>query len=444
MSESPNTRKRAVPKSRAARFLGMAKMATGVAAGTLAERARKLGSGERPQLKDLLLTPANAQRMTRQLSDMRGAAMKLGQILSMEGNGLIPPELAEILSQLRSNATSMPDHQLFEVMAEALGNDWQEQFVSFSQRPVASASIGQVHSAESLDGEKLAVKIQYPGVADSIDSDVENMATLIGFTGLVPNQMDIEPLLNDAKRLLREEADYEAEARHLKAFNNHLQDDDRFIVPRVREELSTPHVLTMSFVEGASIEHLANESQSHIDRGMENLFALFFTELFDLQMVQTDPNFANYRYLIETDVKIGLLDFGATQIFKKTFTNNYLRLLKAVVGQNDDGILSAASKLGYDLEHASEEYKDLVLDIFYLVLEPLLNDQAYDFATNQINARAAELAQQSHEHRRDWTAPPTETLFIHRKLGGLYMLAERIGASVNLHKLLSPYLNGKN
>lgn len=447
MDESRNRRQKAVPKTRASRLFRMARMAGGVAAGALAERGRQLGNGKKPQLKDLILSPANARRVTRQLSDMRGAAMKLGQILSMDGAGIVPPELADILADLRANATSMPDSQLHAVMKDNLGEDWRSQFSSFSARPVASASIGQVHQAVSLDGEALAVKVQYPGVASSIDSDVDNMASLLGLTGLVPAQVDVKPLLDDAKKLLRQEADYETESEFLNAFYEHLKDDERFIIPSVYKRLSGPQVLTMSFIEGFSIEFLARERQEHIDQAMANLFALFFEELFELRMVQTDPNFANYRYLVnkaeDTPVKIGLLDFGATQRFTKKFTDSYRQLLKATIKQDDQKILSTANKLGYELEDASDEYKNFVLDIFYLALEPLLSDGVYDFSKEQLNARVADMAQESHEHRKDWTAPPTETLYIHRKLGGLYMLAERIGAKVNLSELLLPYLRSK-
>lgn len=442
---SDSKRSKPVPKSRSSRLLRMAGMATGIAASAVLEKGRQLANGQRPELKELFLTPANAKRVTKQLGEMRGAAMKLGQIISMEGEAIISPQLAEILADLRANATSMPATQLHAVMSEALGAKWRDQFASFANTPIASASIGQVHRAISLEGELLAVKVQYPGVADSIDSDVNNMATLLNLTRLVPKQIELDPLLSDAKKLLHQEADYLTEAKYLAAFESALKEDERFIVPQSHAVLSNQKILVMDYIDGAPIERLASESNDIINHAMTSLFSLFLLELFDLRMMQTDPNFANYRFQLDNDenVKIGLLDFGASQTYTKAFSANYLELVRATIDKNDEQVLTAAKKLGYELEGASLGYQQLLLDILYLALEPFSSDENYDFTEAKLGTRVADLAQESYAFKRDWTAPPTETLYVHRKLGGLYMLAERIGAKVNLSTLLTPYLDRK-
>ena len=442
---SDSKRSKAVPKSRSSRLLRIAGMATGVAASAVLEKGRQFANGQSPKLKDLFLTPANAKRVTKQLGEMRGAAMKLGQIISMEGEAIISPQLAEILADLRANATSMPATQLHAVMSEALGAKWRDKFASFANTPIASASIGQVHRAISLGGDLLAIKVQYPGVADSIDSDVNNMATLLNITRLVPKQIEITSLLDDAKKLLHQEADYLTEAKYLAAFESALKEDERFIVPKIHATLSSQKILTMDYVDGAPIEGLANESNDIINHAMTSLFSLFLLELFDLKMMQTDPNFANYRFQLsnDTSVKIGLLDFGASQTYTSAFSDNYLDLVSATIDGNDAQVLTAAKKLGYELEGSSLGYQQLVLDILYLALEPFSSNEDYDFAEAGLGTRVADLAQESYAFKRDWTAPPTETLYVHRKLGGLYMLAERIGAKVNLSTLLAPYFDRK-
>ena len=200
----------------------MARMASGVAGGMLAEGTRQLRAGKRPKARDMLLTPGNARRVADQLSTMRGAAMKVGQILSMDTGEFLPRELADILARLRSDASYMPPEQLQQVMTEAYGADWESLFYGFEMKPLAAASIGQVHKTISPDGREIVLKVQYPGVAASIDSDVDNIASLLRMSGLLPAELDIQPLLDDAKRQLKDEADYLKEAEFLQAFGDLL------------------------------------------------------------------------------------------------------------------------------------------------------------------------------------------------------------------------------
>ncbi len=167
------------------------------------EGAKQLAQGKRPNTKDLLLTPANIKRIADQLAHLRGAAMKVGQLLSMDTGDLINPELAYILARLRSDAVPMPAKQLSEVLTEQLGSNWKENFITFKFKQIASASIGQVHQAHADDGTPLAVKVQYPGISESIDSDVDNVTALLSIIGLIPKGVDYKGLLDEAKTQLR-------------------------------------------------------------------------------------------------------------------------------------------------------------------------------------------------------------------------------------------------
>ena len=170
MSENDNSRDRRVPSSRLARLGGFGRLAGGVAGGMLAEGARRVARGERPSLRDTLLTPGNAMRLADRLSHLRGAAMKLGQMISMDAGDLLPPELATILARVRENADRMPPKQLRDVLDAEWGKGWLGRFEKFDVRPIAAASIGQVHRATTKDGHDLAIKVQYPGVKESIDA----------------------------------------------------------------------------------------------------------------------------------------------------------------------------------------------------------------------------------------------------------------------------------
>lgn len=163
MSEK-NRQGKAVPTSRVSRFSKMGSLAARVTGSVLAEGAITLLKGERPKLSNLVLTPANITRIADQLASMRGAAMKIGQLISIDDGEFLPPELAEILGRLRDDADPMPKEQLQQVLDDAWGKGWKDKLLYFSYAPIAAASIGQVHKAILMDGTTLAVKVQYPGI----------------------------------------------------------------------------------------------------------------------------------------------------------------------------------------------------------------------------------------------------------------------------------------
>ncbi len=426
---------KAVPTGRVRRFAKVMKLAGGVAGGMLAEGGRQLRAGKRPRARSLLLTPANARRVTNQLADMRGAAMKVGQMLSMDTGDLLPRELTDILASLRSDARGMPIEQLQAAMTEAYGEEWESIFYGFNFTPIAAASIGQVHRAISPDGREIVLKIQYPGVAESINSDVDNIAMVLRLSGLLPSELDIQPLLEDAKVQLQDEADYLKEAEFLAAFGAVLEEDERFVLPAVLPDLTRRNVLVMTYVTGLPIEDIAEVSQGERDRVMTALIELMFRELFEFKMVQTDPNFANYQYR-EKSGEIVLLDFGATRHFKASFVSNYKRLLAAAVAGDQTRIAAAAQQLGYSMGEENSDYRGLILELFALALEPLCMDEPYDFARSNIPGRMSELAESVKNFPEFWQAPPTDAVYFHRKLGGMFLLASRLKARVNVYRLI--------
>ena len=428
-----------VPRSRARRLGKFARFAGGVATNMIAEGARQVSAGKRPKARDLLLTPANATRLTRQLSEMRGAAMKLGQILSMDSGDFLPPELAEILATLRSSAFTMPDHQLEEMLVAAYGDDYQQKLKDFERKPFAAASIGQVHRISTRDGRPAVLKIQYPGVRESIDSDVDNLATLLRVSGLLPKQFELKSLLAEVKAQLQDEADYEQEARYLNAFVRALGDDERFLLPRIVPSLSSDRVLGMTYVPGEPIESVLYEDPEERDRVMSLLIELFLVEMFDLRLVQTDPNFANYRYDPETG-QVALLDFGASRRFRASFTNAYRDLLKATLAEDREAMAEAASRAGYTMGPEGSRYREIILDLALVVLDPIRRNEPYVFGESVLPMQAAALGEDMASYREFWEAPPIDAAYVHRKIVGLFMLASRLKARVNIHDLLLPWL----
>jgi len=423
-----------VPSGRGSRLVRLGWMATGIAGGMLAEGARQLAQGNRPKVRDLLLTPANARRVTDQLAKLRGAAMKVGQLLSMESGDLLPPALSEILARLRSDARSMPKAQVMSMLDSSWGKGWQSQFTHFSFTPLASASIGQVHRAMTRDGRDLAIKIQYPGVRESIDSDVDNVAALLRISGLLPKEMDIKPLLRDAKRQLHDESDYIKEGNFLQRYGELLADTPAFALPQLHPDLTTQTVLAMDFVEGDPIESLVDAPQDVRDRVMHLLFELLLREAFEFRLVQTDPNFANYRYHPATK-RLVLLDFGATRAYKATMLNHFKQLIKGAMLQDRIGMRAACMSIGYFEESTQERHIQAVLDIGEMALEPFRREGGYDFGTSDLPEHIRSGVMTLGMDKEFWTVPPTDAMLLERKFGGLYLLAIRLKACVDLHTL---------
>lgn len=429
----------AVPSSRLSRLTRLGGLASSIAGNVAAEAARQIARGQRPRIEDLLLTPANAMKVADKLARMRGAAMKVGQLISMDAGDMLPRELAEILGRLRAEAHYMPSFQLNHVLAQAWGSDWRNRFQHFDSHPIASASIGQVHRARTRDGRDLAIKVQYPGVRRSIDSDVDNVAALLRMAGLVPNGANIAPMLAEAKRQLHEEADYEREGRCLSQFGALLADRPEFRVPELHADLTTANVLAMSYVEGRAVDTVAFSPQTERDRVMTLLIGLLFRELFEFRLMQTDPNFANYRHSPATGQLI-LLDFGATRAFSDEFAALYRRLLRAGLDNDRTRIREASIEIGFLSGDTPARLQQAMLGMFEMALQPLRYNGIFDFGASDLAIRMRDAGTAMAEDHTHFRIPPMDTLYLQRKFGGIYMLATRLRARVNLRDVIEPHL----
>ncbi|MGI2957697.1 ABC1 kinase family protein [Vibrio alginolyticus] len=434
-----SAKERSLPTHRISRFSKFASLATRVAGNVITEGTKQIAKGNKPKAKDLLLTPQNIARLTDQLAHLRGAAMKLGQMLSMDAGDVLEPELADILSRLRSNADPMPGKQLNAVMESSLGTNWKAEFLSFNFKPIASASIGQVHQAYSDAGDNLAVKVQYPGIRKSIDSDVDNVGTLLKVVGLIPESVDYKGLLEEAKKQLHDEADYAREAQFAIRYHDALKEHPHFVVPKIHTESCSDSVLAMEFIDGSPIEQIEHYDQSTRDFVMHSLLELLFRELFEFKMVQTDPNFANYLY-IENTRQIGLLDFGATREYSERFSTGYRQAFASVVNNDEQGLNDALEQIGFFSQTILPDQRQAILDLVKMACEPMLVDEPYDFKASGLAQKLREAGTILSMEQEYWHTPPADALFLHRKIGGMYLLAARIGAKVNIRQLIQPYL----
>jgi predicted unusual protein kinase regulating ubiquinone biosynthesis (AarF/ABC1/UbiB family) len=416
-------------------------MLTGeLALSTAIGAARQLGSGERPDLAKAVLTPGNADLLARRLASLRGPAMKVGQILSLQADDLIPEEFRNALAMLRSQGYSMPDAQLRRVLGRAYGKGWQQRFEHFDLEPVAAASIGQLHRARKHGGRELALKVQYPGVASSVDSDVDNLATLLRRLEFLPTKLDVPALAAEAKRQLKLETDYESEARHLERYRKLVADMPEVVVPRVDRSLTTRHVLAMDWIEGEPLEGLASAAVPAARRNAvaRTLQELMFRELFEFRFVQTDPNIANYLYVPATQ-QVALLDLGSVGEYPARLVDGYRRACRGVVEDDEETIRGAVFDIGYAHPDDPEPMTRNAIDIVRLVCEPFAHRGAYDFAASGLVARARDLGLKA-AFGHGLRSPPPETMFLHRKLLGTFQICARLHAQVNVHALIRRFL----
>ena len=441
MSWNNKTGSAKVPTGRAHRLLRFSGMATGIAGRVAGAGLVALAGGQRPDLAQLLLTPQNTRALADGLSHLRGAALKLGQMISMDSGVVLPAELTAILASLRDDAQPMPPKQLQMVLNAEWGAGWRARFQRFDVRPFAAASIGQVHRAVGLDGTEMAIKVQYPGVRQSIDSDVDNMATLLRLPGLVPKDMDLAPLFAEAKRQLHAEADYLREAQYLAQFGRLLAGDTRFQVPRLITEFSTGQVLAMGYVAGVPIDDLRDAPQEQRNHVAAALIDLVLCELFVFGLMQTDPNLANYRYNPETG-RIVLLDFGATQPIAPTLVAQFQALAGVALGGDAGQTRAALLGMGYMGPDTAAHHQALIQQMFDLATAPLRQEAVFDFGATDLLERLRDMGLAIGTERELAHVPPPETLFVHRKIGGMYLLATTLRAKLALRPMIAAHATG--
>jgi len=429
-----------VPTTRMGRALRFGLLSGELALSTAIGTARQWSTGKPLDLAAAVLTSSNAELLARRLASLRGPAMKVGQLLSLSGDEMVPEEFRGALAMLRSQGYSMPDTQLRRVLGREYGKGWQEKFARFDLEPVAAASIGQLHRARKHGGRELALKIQYPGVARSVDSDVDNLAGLLRRLDFIPIQLDVAALTAEAKRQLKLETDYEGEARNLERYRRLVADMPDVVVPRVDRTLTTRHVLAMDWIDGEPLEALASEAvpQARRNAAGRTLYELMFRELFEFRFMQTDPNIANYLYLPATH-QVALLDLGSVGEYPKALVEGYRKACRAVLADDDEALREAVFEIGYAHPDDPEAMTRNSLDIVRLACEAIAHRGPYDFAGSGLMVRARDLGL-AVAFGKGLRSPPPETIFLHRKLIGTFLICAKLHARVNVHAAIEKYL----
>ncbi|ODV88300.1 hypothetical protein CANARDRAFT_26452 [[Candida] arabinofermentans NRRL YB-2248] len=428
----------AVPSSRLSRLFHYGSLAAGVGMEVLKDSAKHYAThGSKPNISSMIMSPRNIEMMAKKFSRMRGAALKIGQMLSFQDSSVLPPEIQQILLRVQNSAHYMPASQLEKTISFELGDGWRGRyFASFEDIPIAAASIGQVHKAVTKEGlEEVVVKVQYPGVADSIDSDLDNILTLLTASRMLPPGLFLDKSVANARVELKWECDYLREAHNLAVFGDLLKDDPVFKVPKAFHNLSDEHILTMQFMKGTEIVK-GNWDQETKNFIASNIMRLCLTEIAKFRFMQTDPNWANFLYNPATK-KIELLDFGACRGFGDEFIKNYLNCLRASAKKDRKAAELYSVKLGFLTGLESDSMKNAHVDSIMALGEPFSpfeNDgKPFDFTNQTLTDRVRGNINLMLQERL--TPPPEETYSLHRKLSGAYLLCARMDATVPCQKM---------
>ncbi|KAF8607399.1 ABC1-domain-containing protein [Ceratobasidium sp. AG-I] len=429
-----------VPSSRLGRLFHYGSLAASLTAGTASEYVRRAATGSGANAGSPMMSEANVARLVDKLSRMRGAALKLGQFLSIQDAHVLPEQIERVLRQVQNNAHYMPNSQLEKLLVAELGSDWQTKFDHFDPIPIASASIGQVHKATVSPSiltptpshpVPIALKVQFPNIAASISSDLANISTLLNASALLPRGLYLDRTLAVMRGELADECDYEREAAAMEKFGEFLgRKQERFRIPKVIRELTTKRVLAMEWMEGISIAKGAKWPKRIRDQISRDIMTLCLRELFEFRFMQTDPNWSNFLYNPKTD-QLELIDFGASREYSKEFMDNWYMLLSAAVAEDREACVEYSLKLGYLTGKENEEMIAAHVRSLTLLGIPFRSstNQPFAFASQTITDEIRSLIPVMLRHRL--TPPPQETYSLNRKLSGAFLLCGRLGADVD-------------
>lgn len=389
-----------------------------------------------------------AEYLADELGRLKGSVMKVGQMLSVYGQYFMPPEVIEVLQSLQDDSPAVAWEELEPVLVQRLGSERLAD-LEIDSEPLAAASLGQVHRARRRsDGRELCIKIQYPGVAEAINSDINTLTRLVRLARLVPRGVELNAVMHEVREMIYREVDYVHELRMTREYAERLADDDRFVVPEVFPEYSTDMVLTTSYEAGAHVrsEAVTSLPQQRRNRLGQNALELFFAEFFDWGRVQTDPHFGNYRVRLSEDGQdqLVLLDFGAVREFEPAFRESYLDIVSGAWRGDADQIIKGAVGIGLLRPDSPQSVFDNFADVGFLMIEPfaesppgrlLTEDGAYRWGESDLPWRVS-TAMSRAAISRWFRIPPREIVFLHRRLGGVFVLLMVLAAEIHGRPLL--------
>ncbi len=383
-------------------------------------------------------SPKNAAELAAALGGLKGPLMKVAQMLATIPD-LLPPEYAEQLGQLQAQAPPMGWPFVKRRMAAELGSDWQQRFAVFEHKAAAAASLGQVHRARSHEGRTLACKLQYPDMQSAAEADLAQLKIIFSLHRRMNPAIDTSEIIGEIAARLREELDYEREARHIRLYRQMLGGEDNINVPEVFPDLSSRRLLSMSWLDGKPLLEYRDHSQEERDRIGTAMFRAWLHPFYHYGVIHGDPHLGNYT--VFSDEKgapqgINLLDFGCIRIFPPSFVGGVIELFEGLRRHDQARIVHAYEIWGFSgLTH---ELIDILNIWARFIYGPLLEDKARTVADGvSPGLYGRREAYQVHQALREKgpVTPPPEFVFLDRASVGLGAVLLHLESKLNYHRL---------
>lgn len=392
---------------------------------------------------ELLLS--QSKMISDELGQLKGSLMKAGQMISMYGEHFLPPEANDFLKSLQSESASLAWPEIEKQLKKNLSPE-RLQELAIEPTALASASMGQVHRAVvKATGEQIVLKIQYPDVEKAIDNDLRSIKLILSVLNLLPKDLNVAPLFAEIRQLLLQETDYRQEVELTVQYRERLKGDKRFIIPKIYSQYCSDKIIASSFEEGVRLDssEVAALPQDRRNKIAENFLDLYFLEIFNWSMVQTDPHFGNYKVRLHSDGdQIVLLDFGATKVYDKTFMADYKKMMLSSLYDDDDMFFRSATDLRFLYEEDSVELKKVFQEFCRETMEPFLikeQDFVYDWGQtdlpDRLSKRVFNIAK-----RFSWRSPPPQFLFLNRKTVGVFIVLMVLKSKFNARDVLLRHL----
>ncbi|RME76544.1 MAG: AarF/ABC1/UbiB kinase family protein [Planctomycetota bacterium] len=380
----------------------------------------------------------NAERLAETMGQLKGAVMKVGQLLSIQ-DGALPSAFGDVLGRFHAQAPPMHFRFVRDVVEEQLGAPLEQLFAAFEPQPVAAASLGQVHRARRHDGRLVAVKVQYPGIEETIESDLANLRKVVGSLRWAGSSYDLSEAYDEVRAMLLREADYTEEARAVELFASRLQDDPDVVVPGVHHDRSSLRVLTLDYLEGQHLDAFVETvSDPEVRNRVGRKLAMVIWRLeFCHGLLHADPHPGNYLFL--PDERLGLLDFGCVKEFSPGFLTHYRSAIAAILRRDDEALLDAFIAMRFlQPEERETERARAYLDWTYLSSEPLLHEGVWEGdweafirkLHEQLNSMALRLGFRM----------PKEAVFLNRVLLGVMCFWNRLNVRLDWNAMIREVL----
>ena len=398
-----------------------------------------------------------ADYLVSEIGKLKGSIVKIGQMMALYGEHFLPEEITQALNTLNNQTVALEWPAIYEQLQAQLGSKLNDLIIN--QEPLGTASLAQVHRAtRKSDGLELVLKIQYPGVAAAIDSDMNLFRNMLKLTRMVPQTREFDQWFDEVREMMHREVSYDIEAETTRRFGKRLADDPRYIVPTVIDEYCTNQVLCMTFERGVPINSpvMLSLPQERRNKLGEASLEIAVREIFEWGEMQTDPNFGNYLVRLGngTDIldQIILLDFGAIRQFDQQLLSVAHHLIAAGYAHNLEMMVHAMT--GYEFfDSIPQSIKPDMAKVFLLATEafsckannPDLSDEImddnnrYDWKNSQLHSRVMQRASKSMASRY-FSIPPKEFMFISRKFIGAYTFMTVIEAKTNVRAMIQPYM----